>query len=215
MNTFFLHRDVHKYTWCRYFLGLCEQIWFLLSFNWLVPINVRRSCQKGGELSTGHPFLILQNPFYYFFNTFSILNEKTSMPSLVFIFSKLCSWNTMRKTSEKLSSVVKKQNLNKQVVEFGISKLYTSCTFWPNSTLLQGLENQFHNSILSIPCGNPAIYKTFMMVESKFNKTPRQLVGNKSWIPRKFAFFLALALVDNILRKTFADSASFLFQELL
>jgi len=41
---------------------------------------------------------------------------------------------------------------------FGISILYQYLKghFWPNSTLFQGLENRFRNSILSIPCWNPA-----------------------------------------------------------
>jgi len=83
------------------------------------------------------------------FHTFSIPNEKTSMPSLVFIFSKFCSWNAMQKTPAKLSSVAKNKIwINKWLnLEF-LYFLNTSCTCWPNSILFQGLENQFHNSIL-------------------------------------------------------------------
>jgi len=44
----------------------------------------------------------------------------------------------------------KEQNSNKQMAEFRISilfKLYTHFP-WPNSILVQGLENQFNNSVL-------------------------------------------------------------------
>jgi len=46
MNTFFQHNDLHKYTWCRVSLG---QRW-LVSFSWLVPISVRRSCWTGHKI---------------------------------------------------------------------------------------------------------------------------------------------------------------------
>jgi len=43
----------------------------------------------------------------------------------------------------------KEQNLNEQMAEFVISILFQYfCTFWPNWTLIQGLEKRFHNSIL-------------------------------------------------------------------
>jgi len=49
----------------------------------------------------------IQKHFPYFFNTCLILNEKTLMPSFIFIFPIFYSWNVMEKTSVKLSSVVK------------------------------------------------------------------------------------------------------------
>ena len=92
------------------------------------------------------PFSI---PFEYIFNT----NEKTLMPSLIFIFRKFYSWNTMQKTAAKLSSAVKNKIWKKQMDEFGIFILFQYfCTFWPNSILFQGLENRFHNSILFQYC---------------------------------------------------------------
>jgi len=41
------------------------------------------------------------------FHTFSILREKTLIPSLIFVFPKYYSWNTMTKTSTKLPSLEK------------------------------------------------------------------------------------------------------------
>jgi len=44
------------------------------------------------------------------FHTFSILNLKTLIPSLIFIFPKLYSWNTMQKTSAKHPLMAKNKN---------------------------------------------------------------------------------------------------------
>jgi len=95
------------------------------------------------------------------FQTFSILIEKTLIPSFTFTFPKFYSWNTMQKTSAKLLSAVKKKNwINKRLnLEF-LYFFNTLCNVWPNSILSQGLENRFHNSVLSKPCGKPARVST-------------------------------------------------------
>ena len=53
--------------------------------------------------------------FPKFFNTFSILNEKTLIPSLIFIIPKFYSWNTMQKNIGKTVINSKEQNLDKQM----------------------------------------------------------------------------------------------------
>jgi len=97
---------------------------------------------------TGFP-RIFKNHFPCFFNTFSILNEKTVIPSLIFIFPKFYSWCTQRKKHLQNSPAVEKEIwINKRTnLEFPYF-FNTLCTFWPNSILFQGLENWFHHSIL-------------------------------------------------------------------
>jgi len=67
---------------------------------------------------------IFKKHFPYFFNTFSIQNEKTLTPSLIFLFPKYYSWNAKQKISAKLSSAVKNKILINNVAEFGISILF-------------------------------------------------------------------------------------------
>jgi len=46
MNTYFQHRKIYKYTWCRDSLGQRSLIAFLHCFSWFVPISAGLSCQK-------------------------------------------------------------------------------------------------------------------------------------------------------------------------
>jgi len=63
----------------------------------------------------------------------------------------------MQKTSAKLSLAVKNQFWINNWLNLEFPFFFnTSCTFWSNSILFQSLEYRFHNSTLSIPCGNPA-----------------------------------------------------------
>ena len=70
----------------------------------------------------------------------------------------------MRKTSAKLSSAVKNKIWINKWLNLEFPYFFNAlCTFWQNSILFQGLENRFHNSVLSIPRGNPD-----NLVESSF-----------------------------------------------
>ena len=83
------------------------------------------------------------------FHTFSMRNEKTLTPSLIFIYPKFYSWNKMQKNFANLSSAVtNKIWINKWLnLEFPYF-FNTLCTFWSNSILFQGFQNGFDNSIL-------------------------------------------------------------------
>jgi len=59
----------------------------------------------------------------------------------------------------------------------------TLCTFWPNSILFQGLENRFHNSILSISRENSASAARVIQTSTKFselNVTPNAVCWGAS-----------------------------------
>ena len=80
-------------------------------------------------------------------------------------------------------------NLNKQMAEFRIPHFFnTSCTFWPDSAVLfQGTENRFHNSILSILHGNPAITRTFRHLDTQHYR----FVTLNQWFPTWGAIYSA------------------------
>ena len=90
---------------------------------------------------------------YLFNSKLKDFNTVTNPP-----FSKIIHRTQSQNTSAKLSLVVKNKIwTNKWLnLEFPFNTL---CTFWPNSILFQGVQNRFHNSILSIPRGNPVISK--------------------------------------------------------
>jgi len=73
-------------------------------FHYKIHYNYRIATKL--LLLSGYPH-IFKNHFPHFFNTFSILNLKTLIPSFILIFQKFYSWNTMQKTSAELSSVEK------------------------------------------------------------------------------------------------------------
>ena len=81
--------------------------------------NVRNGSEKFAKVSTGFP-RIFKNYFPYFFNT---KLKDFNTPLFTFIFQKFYWWNTMQKTCRTAISG-KEQNLNKQMAEFGISKLF-------------------------------------------------------------------------------------------
>jgi len=104
------------------------------------------------ETLPGFPH-IFENHFPYLFNTdWNTFNTTTYLH-----FSKIWFTEHYAKIISKTVIGNKKQNLDKQMVEFVTSILFnTLCTFWSNSILFHGLDNEFHNSTLSVPRGNPA-----------------------------------------------------------
>ena len=66
---------------------------------------------------------IFEKHFSYIFNTFSVLNEKNLMPSIIFTFPKFDLWNTTQKNICKTAICGKKQNMNKPMAEFRTSLL--------------------------------------------------------------------------------------------
>ena len=88
-----------------------------------------------------------QTPFSTLFQYLSS-KWKNLTPSLMSIFPKFYSWNTMQTRFANLSSAVK----NKIWINKWLNLVFpyffnTLCTFWPNSILFQGLQKRFHNSI--------------------------------------------------------------------
>ena len=89
-------------------------------------------CFKSGSGSTGgSPFRLFSDVTrvpWHFPKSFSILSlnakYKTLISSLIFIFTKFCSWNTMQRTSTKLSSALKNKIRIKTTAKFGISILF-------------------------------------------------------------------------------------------
>jgi len=99
-----------------------------------------------------------QNPF-----SIPLVNGISSVPPLAIIYPKFYSWNTMQKTSTKLSSAVE-QNLNKKMVEFSNFILFQNCmhilakfNIFLRSWKPISLFNT--SSIVSIPHGNPYLYE--------------------------------------------------------
>ena len=88
------------------------------------PINKKRSGNPAGRKTSptlvkmfrnvGYRALIrFQKMFSILFQTFSILTEKTLIPSLIFIFPKFYLWNTLEKNICKIVISGKERNLNK------------------------------------------------------------------------------------------------------
>jgi len=89
------------------------------------------------------------------FHALSIVHEKTVIPSLSFIFTNFQLW-TQRKTSAKLSSAVKKQNLNKFVISIRFQ--YSMYNFGQIQHFFKVLKTAFtiqSFSVLSILRGKP------------------------------------------------------------
>jgi len=96
-----------------------------------VQVRIAQSV-PGWEIYAGFQH-IFKNHFAYFFNTFSILNQKTAIPSLSFIFQTFYSWNTMPKTSAKLPSVVKNKFSINKWLNLKIPHFFNALrAFWPN-----------------------------------------------------------------------------------
>jgi len=70
------------------------------------------------------------------------------------------------KTTNICKTVIsgKEQNLNKKWLNLEFPYVFsTFFTFGPNSILFQGLENRFHDSILSIRRGNPVVSELYIL----------------------------------------------------
>ena len=90
----------------------------------------------------------------------------------------------MQKTSAQLSPAAKNEIwINKWMILEFPSFFNTLWTFWPNSILFQGLESRIHNSILSIPRGNPA-----WSIRKSWRDVKRNTEEMTRWVKQNWLF---------------------------